>query len=147
MTARQARARAAPRRAPAPRARPPRYGAIDLGTNNCRLLIAAPTRQGPGREEEGFRVSVSACWAVDPGAQWSETVVTVAFEMNRDGNPMTDTIRMIADNGGPDTRRAFDAARRAIIRCARGGYPLPEDKFAHWRQVELTFDPRDMSLR
>ena len=56
MTARQARARAAPRRAPAPRARPPRYGAIDLGTNNCRLLIAAPTRQGPGREEEGFRV-------------------------------------------------------------------------------------------
>ena len=31
----------------------PCYGALDLGTNNCRLLIAAPT--GP-REQAGFRV-------------------------------------------------------------------------------------------
>ncbi|MEQ8697388.1 MAG: hypothetical protein RLT05_12605, partial [Bauldia litoralis] len=25
---------------------PPAYAAIDLGTNNCRLLVARPTHQG-----------------------------------------------------------------------------------------------------
>src|SRR5438309_1316461 len=25
---------------------PPSYGALDLGTNNCRLLIARPTQEG-----------------------------------------------------------------------------------------------------
>ena len=40
---------------PRPAARPaPRYAAIDLGTNNCRLLVAAPRRDGDGLS--GLRV-------------------------------------------------------------------------------------------
>src|SRR5271169_4555495 len=31
---------------PPPRARPAHFAALDLGTNNCRLLIAAPTARG-----------------------------------------------------------------------------------------------------
>jgi exopolyphosphatase/guanosine-5'-triphosphate,3'-diphosphate pyrophosphatase len=34
--------------------RPPTYAALDLGTNNCRLLIARPTHPGPG--SAGFRI-------------------------------------------------------------------------------------------
>jgi exopolyphosphatase/guanosine-5'-triphosphate,3'-diphosphate pyrophosphatase len=33
-------------RGPAAAGRPPAYAALDLGTNNCRLLIACPTRDG-----------------------------------------------------------------------------------------------------
>ena len=43
--------RPAPRsaRPPGPRSqRAPRFAAIDLGTNNCRLLVAAPRRHGDG---------------------------------------------------------------------------------------------------
>ncbi|MCP3056525.1 Ppx/GppA phosphatase family protein [Aurantimonas marianensis] len=47
----------APARAvrPAPSAhRPPAYAALDLGTNNCRLLIAIPTRPGQFRVIDAF---------------------------------------------------------------------------------------------
>lgn len=48
--------------APAPRpytaanagTRPPAYAALDLGTNNCRLLIAVPTRPGQFRVIDAF---------------------------------------------------------------------------------------------
>ncbi len=40
---------------PAPAAhRPPAYAALDLGTNNCRLLIAIPTRPGQFRVIDAF---------------------------------------------------------------------------------------------
>lgn len=39
--------------AAAPRPMPPNFAALDLGTNNCRLLIARPTPMGAGG---GFRV-------------------------------------------------------------------------------------------
>ena len=39
---------------PAPFSRPDLYAALDLGTNNCRLLIAAPTRPGQFRVVDAF---------------------------------------------------------------------------------------------
>ena len=40
-----------------------------------------------------------------------------------------------------------EAARRAIIRCSRDGYQLPPDKYAHWRDIEMTFNPERMRLK
>ena len=37
-----------------PRTRAPLFAALDLGTNNCRLLVAAPTREGGLRVVDGF---------------------------------------------------------------------------------------------
>ncbi|MDO7707324.1 MAG: energy transducer TonB, partial [Loktanella sp.] len=45
------------------------------------------------------------------------------------------------------TEIAFQAARRAILRCQSGGYQLPADKYDQWKEVEITFDPSGMRLR
>jgi hypothetical protein len=110
-----------------------------------------PATSGPpltGGEEDGFRRAVSSCWVVDNGAQWASVTVTVGFSMTQEGKVSGD-VELLNFTGGDQAtaRAAFEAARRAILRCQSSGYPLPADKYEHWKDVELTFDPSTMRLR
>ncbi|MEM6757965.1 MAG: energy transducer TonB [Pseudomonadota bacterium] len=101
-------------------------------------------------EKDALRVAVSACWNV--GSLSSEalrTTVTVALDMEQSGKPIIASIRLIGSEGGSDTaaRQAYEAARRAIIRCARDGYDLPADKFGQWQEIEMTFNPERMRIK
>lgn len=107
--------------------------------------------EGPpmtGSERDAFRVAVSSCWNVDVGSEAANVTVTVGFELGRDGLVAGD-VRQISGSGGSDAaiQTAFGAARRAILRCQREGFQLPEDKYEQWREVEMTFDPNGMRLR
>ena len=44
-------------------------------------------------------------------------------------------------------RQAFEAARRAIIRCGSRGFPLPAEKYDQWREVEMVFNPEGMRMK
>lgn len=101
-------------------------------------------------EKESLRVAVSACWNV--GSLSSEalrTTVVVSVAMQQDGTPITGSITMESSSGGSDTaaRQAFEAARRAIIRCGARGYTLPTDKFGQWQNIEMTFNPERMRIK
>ena len=107
--------------------------------------------QGPpmtGSEKDAFRVAVSSCWRVDVGSEAANVTVTVGFALGRDGKVQGE-VRQIAGSGGPDTavNTAFEAARRAILRCQREGFQLPADKYDQWQLIEMTFDPNGMRLR
>ena len=69
--------------------------------------------------------------------------------MSQDGKPLAETIRMLTSSGGTGTaaRQAFEAARRAIIRCGAQGFGLPVDKYDHWREIEMTFNPEKMRIK
>ena len=43
--------------------------------------------------------------------------------------------------------QAYEAARRAIIRCGTNGFDLPQESYDRWRQIELVFNPEGMRLR
>ena len=95
-------------------------------------------------------IAVKACWNV--GALSSDalrTVVTVGVSMDQSGMPVQGSIRMIGFEGGDDAaaRQAFEAGRRAIIRCAKTGYPLPPEKYAQWQEVEIVFNPEKMRMK
>lgn len=101
-------------------------------------------------EKDALVVAVKQCWNV--GALSTDalrTVVTVGVTMGQDGVPDSGSIRMIGYEGGDETaaQQAFEAGRRAIVRCARGGYPLPAEKYDQWREIEIVFNPENMRMR
>lgn len=101
-----------------------------------------------GSETEGFRVAVNACWNVDPGSQAARVTMTVAFNLDQSGKVVGDVRQLSADGGdASSTEIAFQAARRAILRCGAKGYQLPADKYDQWKEVEITFDPSGMRMR
>ncbi len=113
----------------------------------------APARRGPpltGGEKEALRVAVSNCWNVGSlSTDALGTTVVVALEMEQSGKPVTGSIRLVSFSGGSDSaaRQAFEAARRAIIRCGARGFPLPVEKYAEWQDIEMTFNPEGMQFR
>jgi len=112
-----------------------------------------PARSGPpltGGEREGLRVAVSNCWNVGSlSTDALGTTVVVSVEMEQSGKPVTGSIRLVSSSGGSGAaaQQAFDAARRAIIRCGARGFPLPVEKFDQWREIEMTFNPEGMQFR
>ena len=101
-----------------------------------------------GGEKDAFRIAVSQCWVVDPGAQSAGVVVIVGFSLGQDGRVQGDVRQISASGGDANTQRAaFDAARRAVLRCQRDGFPLPVEKYEQWRDIEMTFNPEGMQFR
>lgn len=116
-------------------------------------VAVAQAPSGPpltGGEKDTLRLAVSACW--NTGSLSSEALrstVVIGFDMREDGKPVTASIRLISSSGGSDgaAKQAFETARRAIIRCGARGYNLPIDKYAHWREIEMTFNPEKMRIK
>ncbi|MBS0125486.1 cell envelope biogenesis protein TolA [Thetidibacter halocola] len=99
-------------------------------------------------EREGLRLAVQECWVVDVGSQAANVTVTLAFNMAPNGTVEGDVRLLDASGGdGAAVETAFQAARRALLRCQQGGYQLPSDKYEQWKRIEMTFNPAQMRLR
>lgn len=96
-------------------------------------------------EKDGFRDAVQGCWNLATlSTDAAEMRVVVGFAMDRDGMPDPNSFRIVGDpEPEPSRQRAYEAARRAVLRCAmeQGGYDLPADKYNEWDDVEMTFTP------
>ncbi|MBK5928649.1 energy transducer TonB, partial [Rhodobaculum claviforme] len=109
---------------------------------------AGPAALGSGTVD-ALRRAVAQCWNIGPLSTEAQAVtVTVGFRLARDATPEGD-VRMIDYTGGSEAaaRQAFEAARRAILRCGATGFPLPADSYDAWREVEMTFNPESMRIR
>ena len=102
-----------------------------------------------GGEKEAFSKQVMNCWAVNIGSRAANVSVIVSMDMQPDGKVVASSMEMIGFKNGnqSDANVAFQAARRAVLRCQKAGYDLPKEKYEHWRNIELTFDPNEMRKR
>ncbi|PZR00557.1 MAG: cell envelope biogenesis protein TolA [Cereibacter sphaeroides] len=117
------------------------------GTGGTQANAGPPLTAG---EEDALRVAVQKCWNV--GSMSSEalnTTVVISVALSQSGVPDAAAISMIEFRGGSDTaaRQAYEAARRAVIRCGATGFKLPPEKYDQWKVVELEFNPEKMRQR
>ncbi|WP_210877507.1 energy transducer TonB [Roseovarius autotrophicus] len=142
---------------PTPAPTPP---ATDRGAVSDALAAAlgqgTPTPERPAGppltagEKDALRVAVQRCWNV--GSLSSEalaTTVVVTVRMFETSKPDNSSIRMLSHSGGSAAaaQQAYEAARRAIIRCGNDGFNLPPEKFEQWRDIEMTFNPERMRIK
>ena len=162
---RPVRSAAAPTETAAPTATPTEDAAADTDADAVAAALAealaaesAPSGatnapQGPpmtSGERDALRVAVQQCWNVGSlSSDALNTTVVVFVSVAQNGVPDAASIRLIESSGGSEAgaRGAFEAARRAIIRCGARGFPLPADKYDQWREMELVFNPNGMRMR
>lgn len=99
-------------------------------------------------EIDAIRFQIQQCWSVPAGARDAEDlIVQVKIFLKPDGSlarppEIVDSARM-ARPGEEFFRVAAESARRAVQRCS----PLknlPVTKYERWREITLTFNPREM---
>ncbi|MEJ6391533.1 hypothetical protein V8J83_18600 [Gymnodinialimonas sp. 2307UL20-7] len=116
-------------------------------------MAQATALDGSGLTEQdaaAFRTQMQACWNVGAlPADAQDIVMRVRFTMAPTGVPVADSLELVetSSQDAAHTELAFQAARRAVIRCGAGGYDLPAAAFASWEHVEVTFDPSGMRVR
>jgi outer membrane biosynthesis protein TonB len=96
-------------------------------------------------EVDALRAQIEKCWIVQAGARYAEElVVRIRIYLNPDGTlrgepQIVDRARLESD---PYFRAAAESAARAILKCQP--FRMPADKYDRWRDIELTFDTREM---
>ncbi len=103
------------------------------------------------RAEKGaFILAIQKCWNVGAlGSDALKVTVIVGFTMTPDAKPEIGSIRLVGAEGGTGgaVDRAYEAARRAIIRCGSAGFGLPPEKYNIWRGVEVKFNATTKEIR
>lgn len=113
---------------------------------------AANIPEGPpmtGGEVEGLRIAINKCWVTSTlSTEAMNTTVTIRVEMSEAGKPLSIEMTDFAGGSRAAADRAYEAGRRAVMRCAGpNGYDLPPEKYGQWNVLNLIFDPNGMRLR
>jgi colicin import membrane protein len=108
--------------------------------------LGAPTGNAASlsqSEIDALRARIQQCWSPPVGlADARDLAVVVRIQFNRDGSLTRDPT--ISNHGShPMFQIAAESALRAVRRCAPYSF-MPPAKYDIWKDVEVTFDPRDM---
>ena len=97
-------------------------------------LILPPEMVAPGVELPFAFVRVIGTRALIAGHGPQLPDGSMATPLGRVGSELTEA-------------QAYEAARRAIIRCGAKGFDLPREKYDHWRDIKMTFNPEKMRIK
>ena len=95
-------------------------------------------------EIDAFRAQMQRCWSPPSGARDAEDLrILVRLSLTPTGAISAGPVVVNrARLGDPFFRAAAESVLRAIRRCQP--FTMPVEKYASWRNIELTFDPSRM---
>ena len=115
-----------------------------------QVPVSSLTAPLTASEKDGLKGAIQACWNLGSLSDAAKRiVVTISVSLQANGRPVPNSIKLLNASPGSEaaTRKAFEAGRRAILRCLTQGYELPPDKYESWRRVEIVFNPEEMRKR
>lgn len=93
-------------------------------------------------EIDALRAQIQACWNPPIGAENAQDLIVRLRVRFRTDGTLSAEPALVNNGTSPYFRVAAESAMRAVRRCQP--YTLPASKYEVWRDVEVTFDPRDM---
>jgi outer membrane biosynthesis protein TonB len=92
------------------------------------------------------RQQIARCWNLPAGAKDAENlVIEINLKMNPDGTVREARIR---ETGRLQTdsffRAVAESALRAVLNPSCNPFKLPRDKYARWKTITLSFNPKEM---
>jgi colicin import membrane protein len=124
---------------------PQRHSATGATLSNTPSL-GTPTGRSASltqSEIDALRARIQQCWNPPAGlADARDLIVVIRIRFNPDGSLSSDPT--LSNSGShPTFQVAAESALRAVRRCAPYSF-MPVAKYDVWKDVEVTFDPRDM---
>jgi colicin import membrane protein len=124
---------------------PQRQAALGAAINRTPSL-GVPSGNAPTlsqNELDALRARLRECWILPAGAaDAKDLIVQVRILFKQDGSLAAEP-SLLNRGTSPYFQVAAESALRAVRRCAPFSF-LPIAKYEVWKDIEVTFDPRDM---
>jgi hypothetical protein len=120
-------------------------GAPPEGAAEPRLAYGAPEGRDSrmsANEIDAFRAQISRCWTPPVGGLGSDRIVVKLRIGLREDGSLAHPPAVANHAASPFFRPAAESAMRAVMQCQP--YTMPAEKYDQWRDMLLTFDPRQM---
>lgn len=97
-------------------------------------------------EQSALRKQLSMCWNVAAGAKFAEDIIVELKLFVNPNRIVTDTriVDQLRYNRDSFFRASTDSALRAVRHPRCTPLDLPVDKYNQWKEITVTFDPRNM---
>jgi outer membrane biosynthesis protein TonB len=96
-------------------------------------------------EIDVVKQQIEQCWSPPSGAKEShDLVVVISATVGPDGRVISAQIVSTQRMGDPFYRAAAESARRAVLNPNCSPLKLPPEKYEQWKDLELTFNPKDL---
>jgi outer membrane biosynthesis protein TonB len=94
-------------------------------------------------EIEAFRKRLGECWNVPPGATDGGQIKVVMRVLFKPDANVASPPQLVAASASPFGPAMAESAKRAIMNCQPFTMLKPEH-YQQWKDIEVTFDPREM---